>query len=462
MLSKVFKAYDVRSTYPKPLDEKVAWKIGHAAGKYMLTRVSARDAADPMMQHVVVGRDMRPSSPKLAEALISGLRAANINVIDVGMVDTSFIYFAINYLECLGGIMTTASHNPIEYNGFKICGLEAKPIGSGSGLEEIQRIAATLDGSETGNGRVEERDLWEGYREHVHQFLDIKRPLKVVIDAANGMGGKMVPALFDGVENLEIIPINFEITGKFVHEPNPLVPENMVPTQEGVKKHKADLGVSFDGDADRCIVTDEQGNLVGCDLLGAMMCGKFLEQYPGSAIVYDLRSSKALKEAAEAQGGTGVRGRVGHVFMKQVMRESNASFGAELSGHIYYKDSFNTDSGAVTFASILSILSASDKKMSELIAPHAKYLQSGERNFKNDQKDETIAKLEAEYKNKAEIDHLDGITIDCWDKEGWWFNVRKSNTEPYLRLNMEAKDQETLDALLEEVQPKLGKLEVGH
>jgi phosphomannomutase len=463
MLSKVFKAYDIRSTYPDPLNEKVAWKIGYATGKFLRAQLTGRDTTDPMLQHVVVGRDMRPHSPKLAKALIDGLRAAEMSVFDVGMVDTSFIYFAINHLGCAGGIQTTASHNPIQYNGFKISGRGATPIGSDTGLQEIQRIAATVEETNLKpTGRVEERDLWDAYIAHVRKFLDIKRPLKVVVDASNGMAGAFVPRIFEGQKNLKMIPINWEITGKFNHEPNPLVPENMKPTQDGVIANKAGFGVCFDGDADRCIICDDQGKIVGCDLLGALFAQHFLKTSPGAAVVYDLRSSRALKEAIEAAGGKPVRGRVGHVFLKKLMRENHGVFGAELSGHMYYRDNFNTDSGAITFAVALSILSGQKKQMHELIAPLAKYPQSGEINFEVEDKDGAIAAVRKKYTGRAAFDELDGLTVDAWDKEGWWMNIRKSNTEPMLRLNLEAKDRATLDKMLHEVTPMLGEPAKGH
>ncbi len=463
MLSKVFKAYDIRAVYPDPLNEKVAWKVGYATGKFLRSQLAKTDLADPMLQHVVVGRDMRPSSPKLAKALIDGLRAAEMNVFDVGMVDTSFIYFAINHLGCAGGIQTTASHNPIQYNGFKISGRHASPIGADTGLVEIQRIAATIEDTNIKPvGRLEERDLWDGYIAHVRKFMDVSRPLTVAVDASNGMAGAFVPRIFEGVKNLKLIPINWEITGKFTHDPNPLVPENMKWTQDAVLKHKADFGVCFDGDADRCMICDETGKIIGCDLLGALFAQHFLKQAPGAAIVYDLRSSRSLKETIEAAGGKPVRGRVGHVFLKKLMRDNNGVFGAELSGHMYYRDNFHTDSGAITFATALSILAASKKTMGQLIKPLAKYPQSGEINFHVEDKDGALAGLRKTYTGKATFDDLDGLTADAWDKLGWWMNVRKSNTEPMLRLNMEAKTQALLEQMLTEVTPMLGEPAKGH
>ncbi|MBI1371929.1 MAG: phosphomannomutase/phosphoglucomutase [Phycisphaera sp.] len=464
MLSKVFKAYDVRAVYPDPLDEKVAKKIGYAAGQFLRQQLTGRDAADPMLQHVVVGRDMRPHSPQLAEALIQGLCASGCNVFDVGMIDTSFIYFAINHLGCGGGIQTTASHNPIEYNGFKISGRAAAPIGADTGLVTIQRLAATIDDDQVkgGTGRVEQRDLWADYRTHVHKFLNLKRPLKVVVDASNGMGCELLNKVFNKIDNLKIIPLFDKITGDFAHPPNPLVPENMKFTQDAVIEHGADLGVCFDGDADRCIICDEKGKAIGCDLLGALFAEHFLKQSPGSAIVFDLRSSKALPETVTKLGGKPVRGRVGHVFLKALMKEHNGVFGAELSGHMYYRDNFYTDSGAITFAVALSILSAGNKTMSELIKPYETYVQSGEINFTVEDKDAAIEKVRQTFASRAKMDDLDGISVDAWDSEGWWANIRKSNTEPMLRLNLEAKDAATKTKALSEVTPMLGKEAKGH
>ena len=458
MLSKVFKAYDVRGIYPDPLNEKVAWKIGCATGRFLRSQLTGRDASDPMLQHIAVGRDMRPHSPKLAQALTDGLRAAGLNVFDVGMVDPSFIYFAINHLGCGGGVMTTASHNPTDYNGFKISGRKAAPIGADTGLVEIQRIAATLDGGGAATaGRVETRDLWDDYKAHVLQFCKVHRPLRVVVDASNGMAAEFIPRLFEGLENLEIIPLNMEITGTFNHEPNPLVPENMVPTQEAVREHGADFGVCFDGDADRCILCDERGELIGCDLLGALFAQHFLQYTPGSAVVYDLRSSKALKDAIQAAGGKPVRGRVGHVFLKKLMRDNDAVFGAELSGHMYYRDNFYTDSGAITFATALSVFSDSQKAASEMIEPFAPYAQTGEINFQVKNKDAALAGVKEALADRAAFDELDGLSADAWESEGWWLNVRKSNTEPMLRLNLEAKDRSTLHRAYSEVEPMLGE-----
>ena len=461
MIDKIFKAYDIRATYPIPLNEEIAWKVGHATGQYL--KRSRQNAADKVKLEdtMVVGRDMRPSSPALAKAMMDGLRSTGMNVIDIGMVDTSMIYFAINYLQCVGGVQTTASHNPVQYNGFKISGPKAKPIGAASGLDDIKRIASLLRPGQTGlHGTLQEQDLWSAYKKHVLQFLDIRRPMKVVIDASNGMAGKMVPAIFEGVPNLQIVPLLFEITGSFTHEPNPLVEQNLQMLKDKMRQTPCDLGVCFDGDADRCIFLDEQANVIGCDMITAILARDFLQmpQNKGSAIVYDLRSSHVVPEVIKECGGVPKRDRVGHAFIKKTLAETKAVFGGELSGHFYFRDNFCADSGAIAFARVLSVLSAQDKPISQLVAPLRRYSQSGELNFQVEDKEAKIRQLAEAYK-KAQIDYLDGITVELGE---WWFNVRKSNTEPLLRLNLEAKTPQMMQEKFAELKKILGEPLQGH
>jgi phosphomannomutase len=463
MIDKIFKAYDVRATYPNPLNEEMAWKVGHATGQF-LKRSRQNAAADQKVKRedaMVVGRDMRPHSPELARALSDGIRSTGMNVIDVGMVDTSFIYFAVNHLDTVGGVMVTASHNPIQYNGFKICGPKAKPIGSATGLDDIKRIASILRVGKTGvQGGIEEQDLWAGYRAHVLQFLQLKRPLRVVVDASNGMAGLMVPKVFSGVPNLEIVPLLFEITGAFTHEPNPLVESNLDMLKEKMHEVRPDLGACFDGDADRCFFLDDTATTVTCDLITALLARDFLSQphNKGSAIVYDLRSSHVVADEITAAGGVPKRERVGHSFMKKTLAESKAVFGGELSGHFYFRDNFYADSGAIAFARLLSVLSAQEKPLSELMRPLKKYAHSGEINFRVEEKDAMIRTIAEGYKT-AKVDYLDGITVEM---EDWWFNVRKSNTEPLLRLNVEADTPELLADKFKELKELLGEPAHGH
>jgi len=461
MLGKVFKAYDVRAIYPKPLNERLAWKIGYATAQFLTKQAADAGHDDPMMRHIVIGRDMRKSSPTLTDALKTGIKAFGAHVIDVGMVDTPFIYFGVNYLGCCGGIQTTASHNPANYNGFKISRIAAKPVGMDSGLEEIRQLAAMVDPDKAtpADGREVLRDLWDAYRDHVRHFLhpdllDGTKTIKVVIDASNGMAGTMIPKVFGDVPGLKITKINFDnSTGEFFHDPNPLVEANLEQLRNEVRVKKADVGICFDGDADRCMVVDENADIVGCDLLTAWLAQGFLKEDPGAPIVFDLRSSKSLPEMITESKGRPIRSRVGHVYMKAQLADNDAVFGGELSGHFYFRDNFYTDSGAIAFASIVSSLAERGRPMSAQIAPARRYAQSGEINFEMDDKELAMDELVEAYPD-AQIDELDGVTLDMGS---WWCNVRPSNTEPLLRLNLEAADGETVKQLVKEVSRHLGK-----
>lgn len=453
MIEKVFKAYDVRGVYPEPLNEDIAWKVGHATAQFLRMNLTGLAKADPRMNMVVVGRDMRTHSPSMAKALIEGILSTGTNVIDIGMIDTPQIYFAINHLGCCGGIQVTASHNPAQYNGFKISGAGAKPIGENTGLNEIKRIAMSVRKNPSPNvGRVETQDLNRPYKSHVLQFLKLNRPLKVVVDCSNGMAGKFIPNIFMNYPGLTIIPINLEITGSFKHEPNPLVDANLRELQEAVLSNGADLGVCFDGDADRCMFVDEQAKIVRCDIVTALLAKHFLKTAANSAIVYDLRSSRVVREEILNAGGVPKRERVGHAFMKKALADSQAVFGGELSGHFYFRDNFKTDSGAIVFAVMLSVLSNYDVPFSHVIKPLLRWHASGEINYEVEDKDAAIKKIAERYKD-ASVDYLDGITVEY---DTWWFNVRKSNTEPLLRLNLEANTADLLKKKLEEVGTQLG------
>ncbi len=449
----VFKAYDVRAVYPDPLCEETAKSIGSATGRLLLSEADG-------LSKVVVGYDMRLSSPSLVSALKDGLLEVGCDVLDVGLVDTPFIAFAVNHLDAIGGIQTTASHNPAQYNGFKICRAKAKPVGMGTGLEKIQAMAEgkVEPKMDISRGSETSMDLWDAYQQHVFTYLDPRIQsgevvIRAAIDASNGMAGTMVPKLFRDIKGLELVEINFENDkGTFVHEPNPLVDANLQLTIDAVKAHDCHLGICFDGDADRCMVVDEKGNIVGCDLITAWLAPKFLAHEADGSIVYDLRSSHAVAKSIELAGGTSVRSRVGHVYMKQAMAEHDAPFGGELSGHFYFRDNFYADSGAMAFACVVSALANCDSPMSEQIAPHQTFSQSGEINFEVEDKEGAMASLVAAFPD-AKIDRLDGVTVDCGD---WWCNVRASNTEPLLRLNLEAASPEAVAARIAEVSPLLG------
>ncbi|MCX5633406.1 MAG: phosphomannomutase/phosphoglucomutase [Phycisphaerae bacterium] len=451
---KIFKAYDIRGVYPDQLDEDAAWKIGNATAAFLRSLLRGYDRGLANRQSLCVGHDMRQHSKSLAEALIKGMNAVGANVIDIGMVDTPQVYFAINHLGTCGGVQVTASHNPAQYNGFKISGLEAKPVGQDTGLKEIKHIStALLHTLGTMHGSVEKRDLTEAYKEHVLKFLDPKiKKLKIVIDASNGMAGKVVPLIFDGL-GMDIIKLNFEHKGVFKHDPNPLIESSLLQLKEMVKKRKANAGICFDGDADRLMMVDEKGQTISCDLLTALMVPYFLKKAPNSAILYDLRSSWVVREEILKYGGVPRRERVGHAFMKKTLRAAHAIFGGELSGHFYYRDNFYADSGMITLVHMINILSQSQQPVSELIKPLRRYFASGETNFAVEDKEEMMKELRRRF-SQGETDDLDGITVQFKD---WWFNCRPSNTEPLLRLNVEAKTKELLEKQFAEIKNLLGE-----
>ena len=454
MDSVIFKAYDIRGVYPDQLDEEAAWKIGHATAQFLRSLLRGYERGQANAQSLCVGRDMRTHSKALAKALIEGMTASGANVIDIGLIDTPQMYFAINYLGTCGGVQVTASHNPAQYNGFKISGLGARPVGEDTGLRDIKHIATALrHTSGTGKGLVEKYALSDKYKEHVLSFLNPNiKPLKIVVDASNGMAGEVVPIIFGDLP-IKIIRLNFEHKGTFKHEPNPLVEENLAELKAAVIKHKADVGVCFDGDADRLMMVDEKGANIACDLLTALLVPYFLDKEPKSTVIYDLRSSWIVREKIVECGGTPRRGRVGHAYMKKVLRDTHAVFGGELSGHFYYRDNYYADSGMITLVHMLNILSQADVPISELVEPLRKYYASGEVNFEVEDKKKAMDELVKAFRD-GQFDDLDGVTIQYKD---WWFNCRPSNTEPLLRLNVEAKSKKLLDDKFTELKNYLGE-----
>jgi len=450
----IFKAYDIRGIYPDQIDEEGAWKIGYATAQFLRSLLRGYERGQANSQSICVGRDMRTHSESLAKALIRGMNTAGANVIDIGMTDTPQMYFAINHLGTCGGVQVTASHNPAKYNGFKISGAGARPVGADTGLNDVEHLAmALLHTKGKTNGSVEKYDLTAGYKNHVLRFLNpIKKGLRIAIDASNGMAGKVVPAIFGDLP-IEIVELNFEHKGKFKHEPNPLVKKNLKSVKSAVKKNKCDFGACFDGDADRLMMVDEKGRTVGCDLMTALMVPYFLKSSPKSVIVYDLRSSLVVLEEILKNGGTPRRERVGHSFIKKALRDSHAVFGGELSGHFYYRDNYCADSGMITLVHMLNIVGEAGIPVSELIKPLRRYHSSGEINFKVDDKQARMDELARKYSD-GQFDSLDGVTIRF---KNWWFNCRPSNTEPLLRLNIEARSKEILEDKISEIESMLGE-----
>ena len=452
VLDKIVKAYDIRGSYPEQVNEDVAWRLGYASADYLLSEVSGYARAQDSSKSLVVGRDMRIGSPELSSAFIDGALAAGANCVDIGMIDSPLLYFAINHLGACGGAQITASHNPAGDNGFKIAGQASRPVGGETGLDKIKALALSARLGTTRDrscGKLTQIDLTAEYKKHIFKFAGPISSLKIVIDASNGMAGKFVPLLFDDLP-VKIIPMNFEHDGHFVHPPNPMVEENLTQLKKFVIRRKADLGVCFDGDADRCVFVDEKGQTVRSDLVTAVLAKEFIFSNPGGTIVYDLRSSHIVPEVVSQMGGIPRRERVGHAFMKHAMADSGAVFGGELSGHYYYRDNWFCDSGFITFVVMLTALSQAEIPMSKLMEPMKKYYHSGEINFEVADKQAVLDGIIAHHRKtpKARIDTRDDITVEL---EKYWFNVRPSNTEPKLRLNIEANTSAMLKRMLREV-----------
>ena len=401
---------------------------------------------------VVIGEDMRPSSPVFADAFSAGVTSQGLNVIRIGLASTDLLYFAAGKLD-FPGAMFTASHNPAEYNGIKLCLSGARPIGKESGLLTIERYVvegSPIDFRSVGKERNE--DMLNFYVDHLLSLVDLSeiRPLKIVIDAGNGMAGHTAPAVFARL-NCEIIPLFFELDGTFPnHEANPIDAKNLKDLQKAVKKHGADIGLAFDGDADRCFLVDENGDLVNPSTLTALIADRELKKNPGANIIYNLISSRAVVEIVEESGGKAIRSRVGHSYIKKLMAETGAVFGGEHSGHFYFKDFWRADSGMLAALHAIAALGEVKAPLSKLLKPYSRYLSSGEINSQVADAQISMTEIEAKFGENAGngVDHLDGLTVNG---DTWWFNVRASNTEPLLRLNVEAKTQARMEKIRDEV-----------
>ncbi len=432
-VSALFKAYDVRGVVPDELTPELAYRIGRALVAHLGPPV------------VAVGRDMRLSSPALAGALIDGLRDQGADVVDLGLVSTDALYFAVGQYGYPAGVMVTASHNPAEYNGFKICREAAQPLALDTGLGAIRdRVLANAFPAPERRGAVQERDVLAAYAEHLLRLVDPAkiRPLKIAIDAGNGMAGRTVPPVFAHLP-CTVVPLYFELDGSFPNHPaNPIEPENVKDLQRTVLQEQCDLGVAFDGDADRMFVIDERGQFVGGDLVTAMVAVKMLARSPGAAVVYNLICSRAVPETIQRLGGRPIRSRVGHSYIKATMRAEDAIFGGEHSGHFYFRDHWYADSGMLALLTVLELVSEANQPLSAVLRPLDPRVRSGELNTEVADPQATMAQVEAHVRAQgAEIDHLDGVTLSF---PTWWANLRPSNTQPLLRLNVEANDPETL------------------
>jgi phosphomannomutase len=439
-LSNIFKAYDIRGKVGSELNPEVVGNVGKALADWL-----------PQEGAVAVGRDMRPDSAELAAAMMAGLQAQGRDVIDIGEVTSDMIYFAVGDLKLAGGAMVTASHNPGEYNGIKLCREEAKPIGIESGLAEVRDAALSGNFKQSSaQGNSSTQDLSEEWVQHVLSFVDVDKlkPLRIAVDAGNGMAGKIFPELEPYVP-WEVSEMYFELDGTFPnHEANPLKFETLTDLIKNIKNNNLNGGVAFDGDGDRAFLVDETGEVLPGNVMNVMLAEYFLDKHPGSAILYDLRSSRVVPETIEAKGGKPVRTRVGHSFIKQVMREQNAPFGGEVSGHFYFRDNFYADSGLIAAVIGLYVAGLSGKSLSELRKYYTKYPSIPETNFEVADKEAVFVRLKESFAD-AQQDELDGLTVDLGN--GTWFNVRASNTEPVIRLNVEATTEGALRQTVEKV-----------
>jgi len=437
---KVFKAYDVRGIYGAELDEAGAYAIGRA---FVEEFEPAR---------IAVGRDMRLSAPSMSGAVMDGAADAGARVLDLGMVGTEMVYFAVGERELDGGIAVTASHNPKEYTGMKIVRRGALPVGGESGLMDVRDRAARADWRDAERGQIVPEDIWEAFVDRVLSFVDLDGvgSVRVVIDAANGMAGAMLPPVLDRLPQVDAVRCYFEPDGSFPnHEPNPLLPENREFIIGKTRDAGAAFGVAYDGDADRCFFVDDTGEFVSGDFVTALFARSILERERGGKVIYDVRASWAVPEAIEGAGGTPLMNRVGHAYIKHRMREEQAVFAGEVSAHYYFRDFSQADSGVIPFLLMLELVGTSGRKLSEILEPfRTRYFITGEINTPVADVPSKLRELEERYAREGTVSHLDGVSVDADD---WHMNVRPSNTEPLLRLNLEARSRELMESKRDEV-----------
>ncbi len=444
MSTSIFKAYDIRGLVDVEITPAFTFAVGAAFARFLKLE---REPAT-----VVIGEDMRPSSPALADAFSAGVTSQGFDVIRIGLASTDMLYFAAGKLN-LPGAMFTASHNPAEYNGIKMCLSGARPIGKESGLLTIEKFVE--EGSPLALlqiGIEHQQEMLDEYVSHLLNLVDVSkiRKLKIVVDAGNGMAGHTAPAVFSRM-NVDVVEMYYELDGTFPnHEANPIDPANLRDLQKAVKKHNADIGLAFDGDADRCFLVDEKGDLVNPSSLTSLIASRELAKYPGSTIIYNLISSKSVREVVEELGGKSVRSRVGHSYIKKMMAETGAVFGGEHSGHFYFRDFWRADSGMLAALHAIAALGETDVPLSQLLSPFNRYSSSGEINSTVKDAATASALIEEIYgaKDVVELDHLDGLTVTG---DTWWFNLRASNTEPLLRLNVEATTEAEMASIRDAV-----------
>ncbi len=441
----IFKAYDVRGIYPQEINEKLAYLIGRATAQFLKAK------------KIAVGRDIRKSSPQLFKHLVRGINQEGVNVYDLGLITTPMLYFASGKLDVEGAIMITASHNPAQYNGMKFCRKKAIPIGAESGLQEIEKMVLenNFNNNSVQKGKIVSYDIKEEYFNYFSSFLKIHNQLfNLSIDPANAMGILELEFYQRFPQNFKVQTIYANLDGKFPHhEANPLKTETLHDLQKEVIKNKSDLGIAYDGDADRVGFVDEKGEIIPMDAITALVAKIILEKNPHAKILYDLRSSMAVKEIIEENGGQAIECRVGHAFIKKQMREEKAIFAGELSGHYYFQENYNAEATPLVISYLFNLMSKTKKTISQLVDAYHRYYHTGEINNKVKNKDKVLKTLEKKY-STGKISFLDGIKVSFWKQpqgQRWWFNVRPSNTEPILRLNLEADNKDLMERKKEEI-----------
>ena len=427
----IFKAYDIRGTWPDQIDERMARRIGAALVQFLSAK------------RLVVGRDMRTMAPAVHDAVIDGILAQGCDVVDIGLCSTPMGYYAIGKLPCDGGLVVTASHNPKQYIGFKLCKQQARPLSGDTGIRDIERIVAGAELPAAARaGKRDQVDLQRDFVQHIAGFQKAIAPMTIAVDYANGMGANEAPAIFARIPGLRVVPLFEQLDGTFPnHEANPLVESNLDPLRAAVKQHRAALGLAFDGDADRCAFVDENGRTVHADLITVILARGLLQRHPGKGIIYDLRSSKVVPEEIRRLGGRPVRERVGHSFMKETMRQQDCIGGGELSGHFYFAENYYTDCGVLAAIMVMNQLSAERQSLQQAADALRKYHGTGEINFKVADKPGLMRQVQERYRDGT-VDFLDGVTVTYPD---WWVNVRPSNTEPYLRMCLEADSRRLME-----------------
>jgi phosphomannomutase len=431
----IFKSYDIRGVYPSELSEDVAYAIGRC----FVPLIGSQRTT------LVVGRDMRPSGEKLSDVFAQGACDAGADVVDIGMVSTDALYFSVGKFDFDGGVMITASHNPAQYNGMKFTRSQAQPISLDTGLAAIrdQLLSGDLPPKAAIRGKVSKRDVLDDFARHCLSFVDSAKikPFKIAVDAGNGMAGETIPHVFKSLP-CEIVPIYFELDGSFPNHPaSPIEPENMIDLQAEVRKHRCDLGVAFDGDADRMFIVDENARLIDGSTVTALVALNTLEKHPGGKILYNLICSRSVPELIVKAGGVPIRSKVGHSIIKAEMREQDIVFGGEHSGHFYFRDNWYADSGMIALLACLELFGEANTSVSEVIAPIDTRFRSGEINSEVGDVTVTLQRIQAHYAD-AQMDYLDGVTISYPD---WWMNLRPSNTEPLLRLNVEGDERALME-----------------